>query len=175
MCTKDSGATGAFRSDRAANYILIAIRDAGFLPAIAISSTAATLSAAATTAAATPAISAAPTATAATRPAGAGASFVNLDPPSLEVGVVEGRNRGGRVGRLGHLDEAETARLAGEFVGDNDRALDLPRLRKQIGQVFLGNRVGQIAYIQLGGHKSLLLNLPGSSYTDDPAEFDRDP
>jgi len=127
------------------------------LPAIAISAAATALSAATTAAATlsaaaatTPAISAATAA----RATGAGARLVNLNLSALQVGVVECLDRGGRVGRLGHLDETEAARLPREFVGHDDRALDLSRLRKEFRQVFLRNRVGQVAYIQFSGHKS---------------------
>src|SRR5208337_3910426 len=123
------------------------------LPAIAVSAAATALSAPTATAAATPPISAATTATTAAR-AGAGASLVNLDPPALQVGVIEGRDCVGRLGRFRHLDETEAARLPREFVGNYNRALDLSRLRKEVSQVFLRNRVGEVAYIQLSGHKS---------------------
>jgi hypothetical protein len=128
------------------------------LPAIAISAAATALSAATTaaaalsaTAAATPAITAAATAARAT---GAGARLVNLNLSALQVGVVECLDCGGRLGRIRHLDETEAARLPREFVGHDDRALDLSRLRKEFRQVFLRNRVGQVAYIQFCGHKS---------------------
>jgi hypothetical protein len=143
------------------------------LPSIAISAAAATLSAATTaaslSAAATAAISAAATAARAT---GAGARLVNLNLSALEVGVIEGLDCGGRLSRIRHLDETEAARLPREFVGHDDRALDLSRLRKQLCQVFLRNRVGQVAYIQFSGHKSpSLVSLPGSSNTDDHPGF----
>jgi hypothetical protein len=118
------------------------------LPSIAISAAATALSAA-TTATATPAISAAT----AVRATGAGASLVNLNLSALQVGVIECLDCLGRVGRLGHLDETEAARLPREFVAHDDRALDLSRLRKQLCQVFLRNRVGEVAYIQFSGHK----------------------
>jgi hypothetical protein len=125
------------------------------LPSIAISAAATALSAATTaaalSAAATAAISAAATAARAT---GAGARLVNLNLSALEVGVIEGLDCLGRVGRLDHLDETEAARLPREFVGHDNRALDLSRLCKQLCQVFLRNRIGQVAYIQFSGHKS---------------------
>jgi hypothetical protein len=123
------------------------------LPAIAISAAATALSAA-TTAAATLSATAAATAAISAAATGAGARLVNLNLSALQVGVVECLDRLGRVGRLGHLDETEAARLPREFVGHDDRALDLSRLRKEFRQVFLRNRVGQVAYIQFCGHKS---------------------
>jgi hypothetical protein len=132
------------------------------LPAVAVSASATAFSAAATTPAATPAISAA-AATTATRAAGAGASLVNLDSPSLQVGVVESLDCSGSIGRLRHLDETEAARLAREFIRDHYRAFDFPSLSKELRQVILRNRVGEIAYIQLSGHKSPPYFVPGSS------------
>jgi hypothetical protein len=132
------------------------------LPAIAVSATATAFSAA-TTASTTPAISAAASTTTATRAAGAGASLVNLDSPSLQVGVVESLDCGGRIGRFRHLDETEAARLSREFVGDHYRAFDFPSLSKELRQVILRNRVGEVAYIQLSGHKSPPYFVPGSS------------
>jgi hypothetical protein len=145
------------------------MREAKTLPAVAISA-AATALPAATTAAATPAVSTAAT-TAAARAASAGASLVNLDPPPLQVGIVESLDCVGRLGRIRHLDEPEAARLSRKFVGDDDRALNFPGLGKQVCQVILRNRVGEVAYIQLSGHKSPSFILPGSSYTDDDPEF----
>jgi hypothetical protein len=131
------------------------------LPAVAVSAATAAFSAA--TAATTSAISASAATTAATRSAGAGASLVNLDSPSLQVGVVESLDCSGRIGRLNHLDETEAARLSREFVGDHYRAFDFPSLSKELRQVILRNRVGEVAYIQLSGHKSPPYFLPGSS------------
>src|SRR5271168_5078015 len=120
------------------------------LPAVAVS-TAATALSAPTAAATAPAISAT---TAAARSTGAGARLVNLDSAPLQIGVIESLDCLGRIGRFRHLDEAETARLSREFVGDDHRALDFSRLRKQVRQVILSNRVGKVAYIQLSGHKA---------------------
>jgi hypothetical protein len=168
---KQSGAARAFRSDRAVNsqFFDQSLFVMQILPAVAVSAAATAFSTATTTAAATPAISAASTTTAATRAAGAGASLVNLDSPSLQVGVVESLDCSGRIGRLRHLDEPEAARLAREFIRDHYRAFDFPSLSKELRQVILRNRVGEIAYIQLSGHKSPPYFVPGSSYTDDPA------
>jgi hypothetical protein len=143
----------------------------GQLPAVAISAAATALPAAATTAAATPAIPTAATTATAARAACAGASLVNLDPPPLQVGIVESLDCVGRLGRIRHLDEPEAARLSRKFVGDDDRALNFPGLSKQVCQIVLRNRVGEVAYIQLSGHKSPSFILPGSSYTDDDPEF----
>jgi hypothetical protein len=147
------------------------MRDARTLPAVAISAAATALPAAATTAAATPAISAAATTATAARTASAGASLVNLDPPPFQIGIVESLDCVGRLGRIRHLDEPEAARLSRKFVGDDDRALNFPGLGKQVCQIVLRNRVGEVAYIQLSGHKSPSFILPGSSYTDDDPEF----
>jgi hypothetical protein len=146
---KQSGAARAFRSDRAVNsqFFDQSLFVMQILPAVAVSAAATAFSTATTTAAATtPAISAASTTTA-TRAAGAGASLVNLDSPSLQVGVVESLDRSGRIGRLRHLDETEAARLSREFVGNHHRAFDFPSLRKELRQVVLRNRVGEVAYI----------------------------
>src|SRR5437867_1978082 len=116
------------------------------LPAIAAAAPATASSA---PAAATTISAATTTATAAARTAGARARFVDLDPPSLEIGVVQHRNRIGRFARFRHLDKTKATRLSGEFIRHDHRALDLPRLRKQLSQVLLGNRVGKIPYIQL--------------------------
>jgi hypothetical protein len=163
---KRSGAARAFRSDRAVNsqFFDQSLFVMQILPAVAVSAAATAFSTATTTAAAatTPAISAASTTTA-TRAAGAGASLVNLDSPSLQVGVVESLDRSGRIGRLRHLDETEAARLSREFVGNHHRAFDFPSLRKELRQVVLRNRVGEVAYIQLSGHKSPPYFVPGSS------------
>jgi len=121
----------------------------GGLPAIAATATASSSATTTTTTIAT-----ASTTTAATRTAGAGARFIDLDATSLKIGVVQGLNCGRRLARFRHLDETKAARLSGKFVRHNDRALDFPRLRKQLGQVLLGNRVGEIPYVQLRGHKS---------------------
>jgi hypothetical protein len=160
---KQSGAARAFRSDRAVNsqFFDQSLFVMQILPAVAVSAAATAFSTATTTAAATPAISAASTTTAATRAAGAGASLVNLDSPSLQVGVVESLDRSGRIGRLRHLDETEAARLSREFVGNHHRAFDFPSLRKELRQVVLRNRVGEVAYIQLSGHKSPSLLCAG--------------
>jgi hypothetical protein len=115
------------------------------LPAIAAS-------AASATACATTAISTAATSAATARTA-ARASLVNLDSAALQIGVIEGLDCGGRVSRLDHLDESKTARLPRELVCHHNRALDFTRLTKQLCQVLLSNRVGEIAYIQLSGHK----------------------
>jgi hypothetical protein len=132
------------------------------LPAVAISAAATAFSAATTAAAATTSISAA-AATAAARTAGAGASFVNFDSSSFQVGIIESLDCSGRVGRFNHLDKTEAARLSREFVGDHYRAFDFPSLSKELCQVVLRNRVGEVAYIQLSGHKSPPYFLPGSS------------
>src|SRR5271170_7356777 len=121
------------------------------LPAVAISAAATALSAP-TAAATAPAISTATAAAA--RSAGAGARLVNFNPAPLQIGVIESLDRLGRIGRLRHLDEAEAARLSRELVGDDHRALDFSRLRKQVRQVILSNCVGEVAYIQLSGHKA---------------------
>jgi hypothetical protein len=160
---KRSGAARAFRSDRAVNsqFFDQSLFVMQILLAVAVSAAATAFSTATTTAAATtPAISAASTTTA-TRAAGAGASLVNLDSPSLQVGVVESLDRSGRIGRLRHLDETEAARLSREFVGNHHRAFDFPSLRKELRQVVLRNRVGEVAYIQLSGHKSPSLLCAG--------------
>jgi hypothetical protein len=143
----------------------------GKLPTVAISAAATALSAASTTAAATTTISSAATTATAARAASAGASLVNLDSPPFQIGVVESLDCVGRLGRIRHLDEPEAARLPRKLVGDDDRALNFPGLGKQVCQVFLRNRVGEVAYIQLSGHKSPSFILPGSSYTDDDPEF----
>jgi hypothetical protein len=162
---KRSGAARAFRSDRAVNsqFFDQSLFVMQILPAVAVSAAATAFSTATTTAAAatTPAISAAASTTTATRAAGAGASLVNLDSPSLQVGVVESLDRSGRIGRLRHLDETEAARLSREFVGNHHRAFDFPSLRKELRQVVLRNRVGEVAYIQLSGHKSPSLLCAG--------------
>jgi hypothetical protein len=133
------------------------------LPAVAISAAATAFSAATTAAATTPAISSAATAASAARTAGAGASFVDFDSSSFQVGVIESLDCSGRVGRFNHLDETEAARLSRKFVGDHYRAFDFPSLCKELRQVILRNRVGEVAYIQLSGHKSPPYFLPGSS------------
>src|SRR5713101_4670554 len=124
-------------------------RDRG-LPAVAISAAAAATT---TTTAAATTISTTASATTAAR-ASAGASLVDLNPAALQIGVIEGLDCGGRVGRLDHLDEPETPRLPRELVRHYDRAFHLTGLPKQLRQVLLSNRVGEIAYIQLSGHNS---------------------
>jgi hypothetical protein len=97
----------------------------GSLAIAAVPTTATIATTISTPAATTTATATAVSAAAATRTAGAGASFVNLDTAAFEVGVVKGLNCSGRIGRLGHLDEAESARLTGEFVANDGCAFDL--------------------------------------------------
>jgi hypothetical protein len=118
------------------------------LPAVTASAPASS-----TTAAAAPTITAAAAArSTAAATAGRAARLVDPTPAALEIGIVQGFNGAGRIGGFRHLDETESARLAGELVSYNDRALHLSRLLEELGKVFIGNCVGQIAYIQLGGH-----------------------
>jgi hypothetical protein len=118
------------------------------LPAVA--TTAATAASATTTAASTITATASARSTAAT--ARCAARLVDANPAALEIGIVQGFDGAGRIGGFRHLDEAESARLAGELVSYDDRALHLSRLLEELGKVFIGNCVGEIAYIQLGGH-----------------------
>jgi hypothetical protein len=112
------------------------------LPAVAVSAAAAATAAST----ATTTISATASATTAAR-SSAGASLVNLDSAPLQIGVIEGLDCGRRVGRLDHLDEAETPRLSRELVRHHHRAFHFTRLPEQLRQVLLSNRVGEIAYI----------------------------
>src|SRR5208282_2015310 len=123
-------------------------RSIGGLVAPAPTATAATAASSTTATAPIPAA----TTTAAGATLRARARLVDLDAPALQVGVIEGRDRLGRLVRIGHLDESEAARLARELVRHDDGAFDLAGLRKQRLQVFLRDRIGKIAYVQLGGH-----------------------
>jgi hypothetical protein len=82
------------------------------------------------------------------------ARLIDFDPASFEVGFVEGLDRFSRAFLIRHLDEPETSRLAGKLVGHHDRFLDRADLREQLRQVFIGNCVGEITYVQLAGHRS---------------------
>jgi hypothetical protein len=106
------------------------------------------------------AASAASTSTAATAPAitsaaaarsaataGRAARLVDADPAALQIGIVKSFNGAGRVGRFRHFDKTESARLAGELVSYDDGALHFSRLLEELGKVFIGNSVGEIAYI----------------------------
>ena len=60
----------------------------------------------------------------------------------------------GALGLLGrcHLDEAETARLAGELVRDHVGRRHRPVRREQVGQLRLAGREREAAYIDFGTH-----------------------
>jgi hypothetical protein len=105
-----------------------------FLPAATAAATTTAASAAAitsSTAAATPASAA--------RAAFTGTGFVDTDCTAFEFSFVKFLNRLGSIVRVGHLDEAETARLAREFIDNDYRAVDFAGLREKRFQVLIGH------------------------------------
>jgi hypothetical protein len=136
--------------------------------------TAATTTSSATAASSAPATiaSAAASATTAARTTAAftRTGFVDANIPPFEFGVIEFFDRPCGVIRVCHFDESETARLSRELVDHDYRAVDFAGLREQPFQVFIGNRIGQIAYVQFSGHSVPLLDqCRGARETKNPA------
>ena len=98
----------------------------------------------------------------------AGFGLIHLDIPAFQLGVVELCDGLGRLVRTRHLNKAKALRLAGKFVRDDHRALHLSGLRKQVFQVAIGDRVGQIPIYNLLGIMPSVLIWPGSSRTENP-------
>jgi hypothetical protein len=121
-------------------------------PAAATSTTAAASTATITSATAS-ATTAARTAAALTR-----TGFVDADIAPFEFGVIKFFDRPSGVVRVCHFDESEAARLSRELVDHNDGAVDFAGLREQPFKIFVGHRVGQIAYVQFCGHSVPLLD-----------------
>jgi hypothetical protein len=99
----------------------------------------------ASTTTATASASATITIAAATTAAGTGPLFarlVHLDIAAFELGAIELRDCTRRFIGIGHLHEAEAARLAGELVGYNRDTIDLSDLPKQRFQIFIGHGKG---------------------------------
>src|SRR5690606_6289017 len=75
--------------------------------------------------------------------------FVHRQATAAEVLVVEAGQRFARSGVVGHLDEAEAARVAGELVADDgggrDRAVGL----EGFSQFRIGGRVRQVANVDV--------------------------
>jgi hypothetical protein len=89
--------------------------------------------------------------------------LIHLDIAALEFGVVELLDRFTGFVRGGHLYEAESFRLSGEFVRDHGCTLHLTNLREEFVEIVIGDRVGQIAYVQFTGHFALREFMPGGS------------
>src|SRR5688572_2728495 len=87
--------------------------------------------------------------------------FVHFQATTLHLVVVELSDRSLCRVRVGHLDEAEAARLAGKPVGDDVRRNHLPSLRKQIAELLRGDAEREISDIQLGTHLSSRGANPG--------------
>src|SRR5262249_1265107 len=80
------------------------------------------------------------------------ARFVDDDLAAVEAMAVE--HLDGLLRFIGghHLDEAESARLAGELVADDIDRLHGAGLLKQGLEVFLTDLEGEVTYVQLGRH-----------------------
>jgi hypothetical protein len=156
--------------------------DACLLPAVAAASSTATTArpaaisiaiteapAASTTRA--PTATVAPTATASGARSAAIARLINLDATALEVGLVERFDCLGGAVLIRHLNESESPRLAGKLVGHHDSFFDRPDLSEQLHQVFVGNCVGEITYVQLAGHGSPPSELVPEALKRDPTRI----
>ena len=79
------------------------------------------------------------------------ARFIHSERASTHLLVIEGLN--GSVSRvILHLYETESTKSTGLPVRDHRHADDLSVLGKQIPDLFLSRRVGQVAYINTLGH-----------------------
>jgi hypothetical protein len=126
-CRKDRNAIRAARPHLVIGRAILPARfqtDPELLPAPAAAT------ASATTAAATASATVTIAATTAARAGPLFASLVHLDVAALELGAVEFRDCARRFIGIGHLHEAEPARLAGELVGYNRDTIDLSDLSK---------------------------------------------
>jgi hypothetical protein len=111
------------------------------------------IAAAATVPAGIAAATAASSATAAAAVAAfARTGLVDPDVAPLQFGLVELFDRLGGLTGVRHLDEAEALGLARKLVGDYRSALNLSGLREKGFEILAGNRVGQVADVQLAGH-----------------------
>jgi hypothetical protein len=141
-----------------ADAIASALLSSSYLPA-AIAPTAATPT---TTASAVAATAAAITSAAATTTSARSATaatltrarFIDADIPPFEFRIIEFLNRPCGVVGIRHFDETEPSRLPRELVNHHYGAVNFAGLGEESFEILIGDRVGQITYVQFSGHPS---------------------
>src|SRR5438477_235396 len=77
---------------------------------------------------------------------------LDRDPPAVELTPVQLGDRGLRLLRGGHFDEAEAPRLAREPIGDDRRGKHVAALGEELSKSVARGRVGETADVQFGRH-----------------------
>src|SRR5581483_9150916 len=73
--------------------------------------------------------------------------LVDNERAAVELRAVQSIDRALRLLARGHFDEAEAARLAGEFIGDQARGRDRAVRREDFLELSFGHRIRQPAYV----------------------------
>jgi hypothetical protein len=131
------------------------------LPALAAATTAAATSSAAATSTTTAIAATASSATAASASIALRACFVNSNRATVDIGAIEGFDRGPRLVVVAHRHEGESPRPTGVTIRDYGDFFDLTMSPKLCLQRFLGRGKGKVANIQL--HRAQLQNREPAS------------